>query len=168
MTGPSATMVDAARRLAGTVGPGQEGELLAAAWLHDVGYSSKVLDTGFHPLDGARCLRRLGWPFPVVALVAHHSVAQLVADGIGLGRELREFRVEDSVVLDALTYADQTIDPIGRPVAIRRRLDDMIRRHGPESPNARVHAARAPALLAVADRVEARLRVSGARRAAGV
>src|SRR5690242_18327884 len=132
MTGPSATMVDAARRLAthllgagspwlrhsagvtwragelaGTVGPGQEGELLAAAWLHDVGYSSKVMDTGFHPLDGARCLRRLGWPFPVVALVAHHSAAQLVADGIGLGRELREFRVEDSVVLDALTYADQ-------------------------------------------------------------
>jgi len=35
-----------------------EAELLvAAAWLHDIGYSADLLDTGFHPLDGVRYLR---------------------------------------------------------------------------------------------------------------
>ncbi len=36
--------------------------LLAAAWLHDIGYARAVIDTRFHPLDGAGYLRRHGWP----------------------------------------------------------------------------------------------------------
>ncbi len=28
--------------------------LVSAAWLHDIGYAPQVVDTGFHPLDGAR------------------------------------------------------------------------------------------------------------------
>ncbi len=35
--------------------------LVAAAWLHDVGYAPGVTDTGFHPLDGARYLA--AWVF---------------------------------------------------------------------------------------------------------
>ena len=31
--------------------------LVDAAWLHDVGYARELVDTGFHPLDGARWLR---------------------------------------------------------------------------------------------------------------
>ena len=31
--------------------------VLAAAWLHDIGYAPAVAVTGFHPLDGARHLR---------------------------------------------------------------------------------------------------------------
>lgn len=34
--------------------------LVSAAWLHDIGYASVAIDTGFHPLDGARYLARLG------------------------------------------------------------------------------------------------------------
>ena len=41
--------------------------LVAAAWLHDIGYAESVADTGFHPLDGARYLRRLGAPGPGVS-----------------------------------------------------------------------------------------------------
>ena len=33
-------------------------DLVAAAWLHDIGYAPELVDTGFHPLDGARYLRR--------------------------------------------------------------------------------------------------------------
>jgi hypothetical protein len=37
---------------------GDRSELIeAAAFLHDIGYSSVVRSTGFHPLDGARYLR---------------------------------------------------------------------------------------------------------------
>ena len=34
--------------------------LVAAAWLHDIGYAPDLVETGFHPLDGARYLRRWG------------------------------------------------------------------------------------------------------------
>ena len=52
--------------------------LLAAAWLHDVGYAPGVAATGFHPLDGARHVRRLGQE-RVAGLVAHHSAANAEA-----------------------------------------------------------------------------------------
>src|SRR5664279_2371632 len=32
--------------------------LVAAAWLHDIGYADSVADTGLHPLDGAQYLTR--------------------------------------------------------------------------------------------------------------
>ena len=35
-------------------------DLVAAAWLHDIGYAPELVETGFHPLDGARYLRRVG------------------------------------------------------------------------------------------------------------
>ncbi|WP_349497869.1 HD domain-containing protein [Actinoallomurus iriomotensis] len=38
---------------------GEADLLAAAAWLHDIGYSPEVVDTGFHPLDGARRVRCL-------------------------------------------------------------------------------------------------------------
>ena len=34
--------------------------LVAAAWLHDIGYAPDLVDVGFHPIDGARFLRKLG------------------------------------------------------------------------------------------------------------
>ena len=44
--------------------------LVSAAWLHDIGYAPDVVETGFHPLDGARYLAGLGAPERVVNLVA--------------------------------------------------------------------------------------------------
>jgi HD superfamily phosphodiesterase len=44
--------------------------LVAAAWVHDIGYAPELLATGFHPLDGARYLAGLGVPERVVNLVA--------------------------------------------------------------------------------------------------
>lgn len=50
-------------------------DLLAAAWLQDIGYAREVATTGFHPLDGAVYLHGAEWPARVVSLVAHHSCA---------------------------------------------------------------------------------------------
>jgi putative nucleotidyltransferase with HDIG domain len=82
--------------------------LISAAWLHDIGYSPAVRDTGFHPLDGARYLDRHHWPSRLSALVAHHSGACFVAEVRNLAAELGAYDREESVVSDALTYADQT------------------------------------------------------------
>ena len=50
-------------RLAEVVGQamGDESEVLvAAAYLHDIGYAAELAQTGFHPLDGARFVRSMG------------------------------------------------------------------------------------------------------------
>jgi len=131
--------------------------LVAAAWLHDIGYSDQLEDTGFHPLDGARHLDRLGWPGRISALVAHHSDADSVAAACNLHEQLSVYPREQSALADALTYADQTVGPGGRRMAIGERLADMLRRHGPGSPNAAVHRWREAYLRTIADRVEQRL-----------
>ncbi|GAA1296192.1 HDIG domain-containing protein [Saccharothrix xinjiangensis] len=146
-----------ARELSVTVPPGDRDLLVAAAWLHDTGYAATVAATGFHPLDGARHLGRLGWPDRLCALVAHHSGARLLADVVGLVEELDAYPREEGPVADALTYADQTVDSRGNRVTIGQRLVDVLARHGPDSPHARVHHLREPFLLAVAERVEDRL-----------
>lgn len=33
-----------------------------SAWCHDIGYASPIAQRGFHPLDGARHLRKVGTP----------------------------------------------------------------------------------------------------------
>src|SRR5258708_37957327 len=48
--------------------------LIAAAYLHDIGYAPSLKKTGFHPLDGANYLRSLGHE-RLASLVAHHSGA---------------------------------------------------------------------------------------------
>jgi len=136
-----------------------EGQLLvAAAWLHDIGYCDAAIDTGFHPIDGARMLARLGWPERMSALVAHHSGARFVARPKGLAAQLAGYPDECSALSEALTYADQVTGARGQPLPMVDRMADMLRRHGPDSINAAVHHRRGPYLLAIADRVEARLR----------
>lgn len=63
--GVAATAVEYATRVGLDLDP-----LVAAAWLHDLGYAPTIKDAGFHPVDGARYLRREGWPDEVVNLVA--------------------------------------------------------------------------------------------------
>ena len=81
----------------------------------------------------------------------------LVAAARGLAADLARYPREESPLADALTYADQTVGPYGRPVGVRQRMSGMLARHGADSPHARVHRRRGPYLLAVARRVQRRL-----------
>ena len=86
--------------------------LVTAAWLHDIGYAPALRETGFHPLDGARYLERIGYPREA-ALVAHHSGARFVAEVRGLVEQLAGFAFVEDALTDALTYADQTVGRAG-------------------------------------------------------
>ncbi|GAA0312580.1 HDIG domain-containing metalloprotein [Kineococcus aurantiacus] len=144
----------------------QRALLLAAAWLHDIGYAPALRSSGFHPLDGARYLRAHGWPEPIPTLVAHHSGARFVARTRRLEHDLDDFPLtgpalglsgsEVRALADVLTWADQTTGPDGQPVSLDERLADMLHRHGPDSPNARSHHDREPDLRAAVRRVEDR------------
>jgi len=48
----------AAERLVSRIDPLEADALIAAAWLHDVGYAPSLRATGFHPVDGAAFVRR--------------------------------------------------------------------------------------------------------------
>ncbi|WP_327680240.1 HD domain-containing protein [Streptomyces sp. NBC_00467] len=107
--------------------------LIAAAWLHDIGYAPALRDTGFHPLDGARYLASLGAPDRLVRLVAHHSGAVYEAEQRGLTVALAVYEREDSPLLDALIFADMTTGPAGQRFDFDRRMDEILVRYEPGS-----------------------------------
>lgn len=157
----SAAVADKARQLTAAVTDAEAPLLVAAAWLHDVGYAESLRRTGLHPVDGGLHLRRTGWPPLVCSLVAHHSGARFVAAVRGLTPELSTFDYREDPLSDALTVADQTAGPNGVPMTVPQRIADMLARHGPDSPNARAHPQRQPYLLAAATRVIRRLEDAG-------
>lgn len=149
-----------AQEAAAVVPAGEVDLLLAAAVLHDIGYAPGLVDTGFHPLDGARFVRRLGAPARLANLVAYHSGAEHEARLRGLADELAEFADEGPTpVRDALWWADQTTGPDGQRLTVEERLAEVARRHGPHGLATRaLRTARAERLGAV-ERTETRLRV---------
>ena len=112
---------------------GDDAELLeAAAWLHDIGYSPYVADTGFHPLDGARYLRDVQHADGTVCrLVAHHTGAMIEAEERGLADVLAsEFEPASQYLVNALIYCDITTSPDGKPVTADQRLAEIQDRYG--------------------------------------
>jgi predicted hydrolase (HD superfamily) len=133
-------------------------DLVAAAWLHDIGYAPELVETGFHPLDGARYLRRADVDEQVVSLVAYHSCAQIEAGVRGLGAELAsEFSPADPLLTDALLYCDMTTGPDGDYVRPADRLVEIRGPYGPDHEVTRFVELAAPEVLAAAGRVEGML-----------
>jgi HD superfamily phosphodiesterase len=143
--------------LATAVPEAERAQLVAAAWLHDIGYSPEIGHTGFHPLDGARYLRTAGWPARLVNLVAHHSGARFEAAERGLSRELAEFPFEDSPLLDALVLADLTTGPEGERLTYEQRIAEILQRYSPSDPVHRTWLAAKPVIAEAVARAERRL-----------
>lgn len=108
----------------------------SAAWLHDIGYAPPLVDTGFHPLDGARYLRDRGFGDRALwTLVANHTGAAAEAAERGLASELAtEFPVADvpSHLMDCVAYCDLTSGPDGAPTLVEDRIAEILRRYPAE------------------------------------
>jgi HD domain len=141
-----------ASRLGVLFGADEAAMLVAAATLHDVGYSPRIAQTGFHPLDGALYLRSIGVSERVCSLVAHHSEADMLAAHQGILDLDHQFPRERSLLADALVYADMHSAPDGKVIRAEHRLADIARRR----PNP-VEAVRATRLRAAMARVGAAL-----------
>ena len=160
----SEAVANRAASAAPAVDAGDRPVLVAAAWLHDIGYAPALRRSGFHPLDGAWHLSDDHWAGLVAGLVAHHSGARFVAAVRGLAPYLQRYgdgRFRTGPLADALTYADQTTGPAGEVMDVEDRLADMLRRHGPDSPNARAHDQRAPVIRAAVECISTRLERGG-------
>jgi len=128
---------------------------VTAAWLHDIGYAPDLVETGFHPVDGARYLRRLRIDESVVSLVAYHSCAPIEAKVRGLDADLAsEFAPGDATLSDALLYCDMTTGPDGDYVRPAERLVEIRGRYGPDHEVTRFIELAAPEILTTAARVE--------------
>lgn len=140
-------------RVAAVVAPDAEHILVAAAFLHDIGYNSKLRITGFHPLDGAEFAREETFPEIVVALVAYHCGAQEEATQRGLDGPLSQFLVPPRGFLDVITYADLHISPTGADTNPADRLTDVLKRYDRHHVVHRAIRRSGPELLAAAARV---------------
>lgn len=150
-----------ARSLAPILGP--DADLLeAAAWLHDIGYSPDVAETGFHPIDGARYLRDVEDADPRLCnLVAHHSCAILEAEERGLATALTaEFPRPNETLNDALAYCDMTTTPTGNVVSVDDRIAEITERYGPRDLITRFIKKAEPQLVLSVARTSKRLCLS--------
>ena len=144
----------AAERLVARIDPLEADSLIAAAWLHDVGYAPSLRTTGFHPVDGAVFVRAEGFPAVVVSLVAYHTGAVFEARERGMSETLAEFPEPPDFLLDVLTCADMTTGPDGSPMHPEDRISEILSRYPADDPVHRAIERSAPTLLAAAARVE--------------
>lgn len=105
--------------------------LVAAAYLHDIGYAPEIAATGFHPLDGARHLLSLGKE-DLARLVAHHTNARHEARLRGIEDYEDEFPFGGTLLDDALTFCDLSTSPDGQIVTIEERVAEIVERYSPD------------------------------------
>lgn len=125
--------------------------LVAAAWVHDIGYAPDLIQTGFHPVDGAVFLSELGAPERLCALVAHHSCACVEARNRGLTIDWTD---ERTGLRDALWWADMTTTPTGGVTDVRQRIVEVLDRYGPDHVVAQSVTEASEELIAAATRTE--------------
>ncbi len=134
--------------------------LIAAAYMHDIGYASSLKKTGFHPLDGAYYLRSSGYD-RLASLVAYHSGAYFKAQLRGYEKALSEFTYEHSAVADALTYCDMTTNAVGVPTLLGERISDIFCRYGETDIVAQALRRSLPSISLAVERTTHRLRKQG-------
>lgn len=135
--------------------------LEASALLHDLGYSPELVVTGFHPLDGAAFLVAQEFPYRLCSLVAHHSCAYREAELRGLSAAIAQWEDEQTVLRDALWWADMTTSPDGVAMNVHDRIEEVQKRYGPEDLVTFFIRQAKPELVAAVERTEGRLREAG-------
>ncbi|WP_392507516.1 HDIG domain-containing metalloprotein [Naumannella halotolerans] len=139
--------------------------VVAAAWLHDIGYASELRVTGFHPLDGANYLRGQGFDEEIVTLVAHHTGAMFEAEERGLEGYLLDFPMPPDDQLDALNYLDLSTGPDGSRLKPHDRVTEILSRYPEENAVHRAVTRSRATLIYSASRGKAIAnRCTGARR----
>lgn len=152
-----------AEHIAGALPDVERPLLLAAAWLHDIGYHPALAATGLHHLDGALTLDGLVPP-RLVGLIAHHGAGDAEAELRRTSIALDCFPGEASLLADALDYCDLTAGPDGRPMRPEERIEEVLARYGEGHVVARAMASRRGELLAACTRIASSV---GATRTAG-
>ncbi|WP_460707919.1 HD domain-containing protein [Myceligenerans halotolerans] len=155
-----------AEAIAGVLEPERARLVVAAAFLHDIGYAEAATDTGMHQLDGARHLRGLGGEDRLCRLVAHHTFARIEARNKRLDGVLEaEFPPPDGTLVDLLdlvTFCDLTTSSAGEPVTVAARFAGIFERYAPQHVVAVTMREAEPFARDLVERVQQRVDEAGA------
>ncbi len=121
-------VVEQALRVGAIFDEEERSYLVAAAYLHDIGYAPELKRTGLHPIDGALWLCSHNQE-RLASLTAYHSGAWFHAQLYGQLPDLEQFSPEQSMVADALDYCDMTTGPAGARISFEERIKDILVRY---------------------------------------
>lgn len=122
-------------------------QLARAALAHDIGYAPAVMQTGYHPLDGAFFLEACGEDPWIVEAVLRHSRAGAgdhLPPAIRQAYAARVPRAEAAWLVEATTLCDWRAAGVGGRVSLGQRFWDIVERH----PGNEAKARRAQRLVA--------------------
>lgn len=125
LLGHSQTAAEQAARACARLGCRDTDVVVAATWLHDIGYAHTLRSTGFHPMDGALALMKDDWPDRVISLVAHHSQATMEAPYYSVAHHLRLIDSVSGLPADIVTFADVTSSRSGGIVTPAARIEQL-------------------------------------------
>lgn len=118
-------VVERACEISGIFDEDDQMYLLAAAYLHDIGYAPGLQKTGFHPLDGAHYALEVFHDERLASLIAHHSQTIFEARLRGFEQALAAFPREQSAVAHALTYCDMMTSANGTAISFQERITEI-------------------------------------------
>lgn len=127
------------KRLSHILGVVRKAKGLPEAYLHDIGYSPKLVRTGFHPLDGALFAIEHGFSPAIVKTILFHSAAY--GEAVLRGGEIREIyeqlirflTEEDQKRIDFISYCDLCTSPTGKEISIAERIREVLARYPEDS-----------------------------------
>lgn len=162
----------AAADLAEILAPENADTIVAAAWLHDIGYAPDLINTEFHPLDGAAYLATHtvadeAMSAEVIRLVAHHTGAAFEARERGLHDVLVSYPAPADALLAILSCADLCTGPDGVPVDPGARIAEVLTRYPAGHPVHRAISTSGPGLIAEARAILDAAATARARTARG-
>lgn len=131
--------LEVGRKVAGVAGglpASVRDDVLTAALLHDVGYTPTLVETGFHPVDGAQALRAMGFGPVVCDLVVTHTGSRWEATARGLTLTLIDDLSDERAApwRPLVMWADMTTSPTGSTVTPRERVEEIVSRYVPGDP----------------------------------
>ncbi len=129
------------------------GRIVTAALFHDIGYSEKLKNTGFHPLDGAAYLAHCNAPEDIIEAVLWHSSTPVEIESLPEIKKIYDRFPKpqlDGVIHDAVRYCDFRTSPIGQSYSFGMRIVELEDRFGSDS----IPPGIARATLPVARRVQ--------------
>lgn len=101
-----------------------QNEAIILGLLHDIGYSDKLKETGFHPLDGYNYLKEIDENLAERMLL--HTSTPEEAEMRGIVMPV----VKEDAYSMLLSYADARVLATGKRVSSEERLLDIINRYG--------------------------------------
>ncbi|WP_051343092.1 HD domain-containing protein [Pseudonocardia spinosispora] len=149
-------VVELAREVAPVVADDPD-MLIAAAALHDIGWSPAIRRSTLPALDAARRLEQLDAPARLVGLVANYDFASLEARYRGLAEEHARYADERTPTRDALWYCDLRVGPDGQRMTVSERFAELFVRYAADTVGKEWFAEAEPELRAACDRTDALL-----------